>query len=75
MLGYIYVLDLNNIMLVFNALLLIYPTIYYFPKGPDKGFLLTPGIGCGQTSGVDRAISGAVDPAQEVRDVKMRQQL
>ena len=45
MLGYIYVLDLNNIailllylyMLVFNALLLIYPTIYYFPKGPDKG--------------------------------------
>ena len=24
-------------MLLFNALLLIYPTIYYFPKGPDKG--------------------------------------
>ena len=24
-------------MLVFNAVLLIYPTIYYFPKGPDKG--------------------------------------
>ena len=38
-------------------------------------FLLTPGICCGETSGVNRAICGAVDPAQEVRDVQMGQQL
>ena len=45
------------------------------PKDKIQVFLLTPGIGCGETSGVDRAICGAVDPAQEVRDVQMGQQL
>ena len=42
---------------------------------PNIGFPLNPGVCSGETSGVDRTISGAIDPAQEVQDVQMGQQL